>query len=421
MKVLWFTNTPSLYVAEEHSYYGGGWIESLEREIRSEKEIELGIAFLSKNDSGEKNVENVKYFPLNSRQNSVMKLISRYSVRIENQSTNKNIIQLINEFKPDLIHVFGTEGVFASLVVDLKVPVVIHLQGLITPYLNSFFPSSISAYSLVFNKYLLVDNLLGRGIYFHYLQMRKKAIREQYFLSRSKYIVGRTDWDKMISNLYASNANYFFINEVLRPAFYKHHNLNTPLDRVVIVTTISNTIYKGLDIILKTADLIKKNLDVKFVWKVIGISEEEKMVKFFEKHLGINSSKVNVEYCGVLNEDSLVENLKNCSLFIHPSYIDNSPNSICEAQIMGLPVIACNAGGVSSLIEDKETGYLVPTNSPHNIVSLVKEYSISSSKFNLVGKKAKIIAEKRHNKNDIKTATINLYRKLLDDNNRNSY
>ena len=106
---------------------------------------------------------------------------------------------------------------------------------------------------------------------------------------------------------------------------------------------------------------------------------------------------------------------------MHPSYIDNSPNSICEAQIMGLPVIACNAGGVSSLIEDKETGYLVPTNSPHNIVSLVKEYSISSSKFNLVGKKAKIIAEKRHNKNDIKTATINLYRKLLDDNNRNSY
>jgi glycosyltransferase involved in cell wall biosynthesis len=421
MKVLWFTNTPSLYAAGEHSYKGGGWIESLERELRKEIDIELGIAFLSKDDAREKHVENVKYFPLNSRQNSIMKLISRYRVRIENQNVNKNIIQLVNDFKPDLIHVFGTEGVFASLVVDLNVPVVIHLQGLITPYVNAFFPNSISIFSLIFNKYLLFDNLLGRGLYFQYLQMKKQAKREQYFLSRSKHIAGRTAWDKMISNLYACNASYYFIDEVLRPVFYYDHILNTPEDRLVIVTTISNTVYKGLDMILKTADLIMKHLDVKFVWKVIGISGEENMVSFFEKHLDINSSNVSIEYCGVLNENSLVEVLKNCSLFIHPSYIDNSPNSICEAQMMGLPVIACNAGGVGSLIEDRVTGYLVPTNAPHNIVSLVKEYSISSSEFILVGKKAKMIAEKRHDKNKIISATVSLYRKLFNDNNRFSY
>lgn len=421
MRVLWFTNTPSLYAEGEHSYKGGGWIESLERELRKEKDIELGIAFLSKRESKEKHGEGVKYFPLNSNQNLILKLLSRYRVNIENQNVNKSIIQLVKDFKPDVIHVFGTEGVFASLVVDLNVPVVIHLQGLLTPYVNAFFPSGVSTFSLLFNKNLLIDNLLGRGPYFHYLQMKKQAIREQYSLNKSKHIAGRTVWDNMMTNLYASNANYYCIDEVLRPDFYNDHDLNTPKDSIVIVTTISNTIYKGLDLILKTADLITRQTNVKFVWKVIGINGEEKLVRLFEKQLDISSSKVNIEYIGVLSERELVEVLKKCSLFIHPSYIDNSPNSICEAQMLGLPVIACNSGGVNSLIEDKVTGYLVPTNAPHNIVSLVKEYNKSSSQFILVGKRAKIIAEKRHDKKKIISATVSLYRELYNENNRFPY
>ena len=110
MRVLWFTNTPSLYAEGEHSYKGGGWIESLERELRKEKDIELGIAFLSKRESKEKHGEGVKYFPLNSNQNLILKLLSRYRVNIENQNVNKSIIQLVKDFKPDVIHVFGTEG-----------------------------------------------------------------------------------------------------------------------------------------------------------------------------------------------------------------------------------------------------------------------------------------------------------------------
>lgn len=421
MRILWFTNTSSLYTEGEHSYNGGGWIESLERELRKEKDIELGIAFLTKHELMEKQVKNVKYYPLVSRQNPIIKLLRRYRVNIEDDNANKNIKQLINDFKPDLIHVFGTEGVFASLVVDLNVPVLIHLQGLLTPYVNAFFPNSFSYISLVFNKYLLIDNLLGRGPCFHYLQMKKQAKRELYSLNHSKHIAGRTKWDKMISNLYASNAEYYIIDEVLRPIFYDYHNLTIPKEEVVIVSTISNTFYKGLDIILKTADILKRFSNVKFVWKVIGISEQDKMVKLFENHLDISSSKVNVKYCGVLDEYSLVETLKNCSLFIHPSYIDNSPNSICEAQMMGLPVIACDTGGVSSLIDNGVTGYLVPSNAPHNIVSLVKEYSKSNSEFISVGARAREIAKTRHDKKNIISTTLSLYRKLLYENNRHSY
>ncbi|MFD0777276.1 hypothetical protein ACFQZF_00760 [Flavobacterium myungsuense] len=45
MRVLWFTNTPSLYENDNHAYYGGGWIESLEQLVSQSSKVELGISF----------------------------------------------------------------------------------------------------------------------------------------------------------------------------------------------------------------------------------------------------------------------------------------------------------------------------------------------------------------------------------------
>lgn len=48
MKILWFTNTPSLYPnGKRNCYNGGGWISSLEQLIRKNSGIELHIAFYS--------------------------------------------------------------------------------------------------------------------------------------------------------------------------------------------------------------------------------------------------------------------------------------------------------------------------------------------------------------------------------------
>jgi len=62
---------------------------------------------------------------------------------------------------------------------------------------------------------------------------------------------------------------------------------------------------------------------------------------------------------GSLEVNEMVEAMKISRFMVHPSYIDNSPNSICEAQILGLPVVATNVGGVESLIENGKTGLLI--------------------------------------------------------------
>jgi glycosyltransferase involved in cell wall biosynthesis len=104
--------------------------------------------------------------------------------------------------------------------------------------------------------------------------------------------------------------------------------------------------------------------------------------------------------------------LLSANVFVHPSYIDNSPNSVCEAQITGVPVIACNVGGISSLIKNNETGLLVPSNDPYSLAYKIKELCVSKLKAEKISKKAVIVATKRHNSKSILLNLVSIYNKL---------
>lgn len=82
---------------------------------------------------------------------------------------------------------------------------------------------------------------------------------------------------------------------------------------------------------------------------------------------------------------------------------------MCEAQIIGLPVIAVNVGGVSTLIDDKKTGLLTPPNEPHmaamNILNLLDDKNLMMS----LSSNSKKEACKRHNPKDIMSSLLSLY------------
>ena len=42
-----------------------------------------------------------------------------------------------------------------------------------------------------------------------------------------------------------------------------------------------------------------------------------------------------------------------------PSVNENSPNSLAEAMVSGMPIIAYNVGGISSMFENGKSGILV--------------------------------------------------------------
>lgn len=231
---------------------------------------------------------------------------------------------------------------------------------------------------------------------------------EREILKNIQFYFGRTTWDYRIVKLFNSNATYFHCDEILRSSFYDENMKRRIPSKLKIVSTISIPPYKGFDIILKTAKLLC-SMNVDFEWNVFGNVGPN----LIEKNARIRHEDVHVNLMGVATETQIKETILSSTVYVHPSYIDNSPNSVCEAQMCGVPVIATNVGGVSSLIENGKTGFLVPANDPYQMAYLVNELGCNLDLNVKIGEGAKAMAFERHNRNHICENLYNNYCKII--------
>lgn len=412
MRILWFTPTSSKLNLNNSNYNGGGWISSLHSSIEGLSNINLGLCFYVDTPVVDFKFQDQKtiYYPLvNLKKKSFFSKIWRdlnsYK-NLELKNYNK-IDQVIKDFNPDLIHVFGTERDFGLISNYTKIPVIIHIQGISFPYLNSYFPVNTNVFD--FFLYHSIKDIYKNLI--RLKQFKSQVKRELKIFKSCKNYMGRTEWDKRVSRVLSKDSNYYHCDEVLRDEFYgkRKWKKNSSSDKFLILSTISNTNYKGFDIILKTAKILKTYFNINFEWNVIGISSYD----FWEKKLAINSSDYNINLLGVKNVDEIISNMCESDIFVHPSYIDNSPNSVCEAQIIGLPVISTEVGGISSLIDHLVSGILVPINDPIILSSWIVELYSNDDLCNKLSLNSIQVASSRHDKIRIRENLMNIYKKLL--------
>jgi glycosyltransferase involved in cell wall biosynthesis len=109
----------------------------------------------------------------------------------------------------------------------------------------------------------------------------------------------------------------------------------------------------------------------------------------------------------------LVNVLTEADLFVHPSNIENSPNSVCEAQLLGIPIVATNAGGVSSLVKDEDDGLLVAPRDVYAMASKIARLLNNPQETDMLSKKGRLHALERHNPNMIVENLFKIYKELL--------
>ena len=418
IKVLWFTATPSLYDQDTHSYNGGGWIESLERLIADRSDIDLAIAFFHFKDHKKIKIGTTTYYPIRQRGERrwpLSRLVGNWTARLTGFQDHRIEVQkVIEDFGPDVIQVFGSEGDFSELATLTNTPVVIHLQGLINPYLNTYFPAGYSGIDFLISHGFIAKTLRGSSPFHERRLFVKKAARERSVLQNARYVMGRTHWDEMMSRLYNPDVTYFHVDEVLRSQFYASEPAPILEKKVLnVVSTLSSTVYKGIDVLLKTAKQVQQLTSIEIQWKIAGIDASDRLLRQFEKKEGIWHQEVGIECMGRQSPDELAQLMSNADVFVHPSYIDNSPNSVCEAQIMGLPVVACDVGGLSTLISHQETGLLVPSNGvfelAHYLERLLREKALRSR----LATSARKAALNRHDKAIIANSLVSAYQDIL--------
>jgi len=416
LRVLWFTNTPSLSAGHlNNKSIGGGWIGSLEAELSKIPSIQLGVSFNFDGEIKPFNLRGTEYYPvyLPATKSKIRSLVTRWRTPIQNESDIQPYLDIIHQFKPDIINIFGTEGVFGLITSKTDIPCIIHLQGNLIVY-DLKWHSGLTAVD-VFRYSKKSDLLKGFGVFYQYRLNKKEAERERRIFHQCKFVMGRTDWDRRITSVLSPDCKYFHCDEMIRAEFYSHKWV--PKERktnYILITTIRNNIYKGLETIFECKRILDEiNAECKIVWKIAGINEADEISYLLQRKFRASFDENRIQLLGPLQEKELINEMLEADVFIHPSHIDNSPNSLCEAMLLGMPVIATFAGGIPSIVENKKEGLLVQDGDPYALAGAIMELKKNRSYANELRVNARDKALRRHDPKRIVNDLINIYSSII--------
>lgn len=126
---------------------------------------------------------------------------------------------------------------------------------------------------------------------------------------------------------------------------------------------------KGLDLLIESLNLLSKH-NSDFTLVMLGSKLNNK--------LNINFKYENIDY--VSNEKKLVKIYNEVDIVTIPSRIDNLPNVGVEAHACGKPIVAFKVGGLTDIVENNKTGFLV---NPFNTKSFCEKLKILITNPNL--------------------------------------
>jgi glycosyltransferase involved in cell wall biosynthesis len=244
-----------------------------------------------------------------------------------------------------------------------------------------------------------------------FIRFKKQAHREKKIFKITKNFIGRTNWDRRITKVLSPNSNYFHNDEVLKEVFYEGKWQNKLEGTLQLFTTTGPSIYKGIETLIHCAYLLDLN-NINFNWKVAGLNINDEFVRIAGKSVKKKLSK-NIQFLGRADDNKLKETILNCNIYIAISHIENSPNSLCEALILGAPCIATYAGGTSSLLEDGKNGILIQDGDAYSmagaIIELKENYNLAIN----YGINARNKALRTHDKNVIANDLLKIYQDIL--------
>jgi|WetSurSiteA1Bulk_404760.scaffolds.fasta_scaffold00805_2 glycosyltransferase involved in cell wall biosynthesis len=415
MKILWFSNAPGN--ATEYLKditISGGWLRSLDKALQVKVELHIAFYYPKRNEAFK--YLNTIYHPISRKYWKLLALRDIFWKKFYDRQDLPKYLKIIEAIKPDIIHIHGTENPFGCIIGKTDIPVVTSIQGNIIVIQHKYFSGIERKYFNITKPFSngLKEILLGSNFRRHYRTIIKMRKREERNLLNSEYIIGRTDWNRRIISIQAPNSHYFHGDEILRDSFYQTkwapHQLKEP---IVVHTTMSSGYFKGLETLCQALYELN-NIGIEVNWCVAGIKDNDLIVKIVKKKLKNKYPDHGLKLLGNLTEQQLVEKLLEAEIYVMPSHIENSSNSLCEAMLLGMPCIATFAGGTGSIIKDGEEGLMVQDGDPWALAGAILELYRDPIKAQKYGQMARQRALIRHDKENITNGLIGIYQKILD-------
>ena len=417
MKVLWFSNSPA--AAYEQTIKGtGGWMATLDKAMQVK--VELHVAYFYPYKQSPFKSGATTYHPIYTG-NILMSALKRRVGLDTGRSFLNDCLQVIEQVKPDIIHIHGSENTFIEVAKYTDTPLALSIQGNLSvcahKFLCGFHGEFLNAKR---GELTLKSLLLGRRSYKDGKKdLERGALREQKYMPYVRHIIGRTDWDYRISRILAPESHYYVGNEILRDLFYERvWNNCYNSGKLILHTTNGDNYYKGFETLCHCLHLLN-GLGIDVEWRVAGVSPESKINQITKRYLKGCYPEKGLVLMGSLGQDQLVDSLLSSHLYVMPSHIENSPNNLCEAMMLGLPCIATHAGGTASILRNGEEGLIIQDGDPWVMAGAIMELVSQPKQMVQFGQKARATAMKRHDRSKIVEQLIDTYHLIIREETKN--
>lgn len=375
MRILWLCNLMMPMIARHFGVEASnkeGWLSGLADTLlhrQKESGILLAVAFPAPEEilAGQNMIKRV----LTMEEGELIAYGFREDLKnpeIYDSALEGILAEVLADFGPDVVHGFGTEyphSLAMAKVIPDKKKLLITMQGICSACANVYFadlPESVTA-SRTLRDVLRKDSLK---------QQREKFVKrgetEREIVKLAGNIGGRTAMDRHYTGEWNPSRTYFEMKETLRKDFYDTVWKQEDCEPYSIFLSQGDYPLKGLHYMLcALPEILEKYPDAKVY--VAGnslvnfgtLKEKLKISaygKYLRKLIAENALEGKVVFLGRLTGEEMKAQYLKSNLFVCCSSLENSPNSLGEAMLLGMPCVSADVGGVPSLFKDGVDGIL---------------------------------------------------------------
>jgi colanic acid/amylovoran biosynthesis glycosyltransferase len=129
---------------------------------------------------------------------------------------------------------------------------------------------------------------------------------------------------------------------------------------------------KGYHIALDAMKLLQ-DYNIDYTYTIIGAADNEELL--FQRNQLVLDERIT--FLGKVQFKEVKEYIQQADVLLLPSFEEGIANVVLEAMLLGTFVITTNCGGMEEVIQDGESGFIVPVRNPLAIAQAISKFMLT--------------------------------------------
>ncbi|MBI3420980.1 MAG: glycosyltransferase family 4 protein [Candidatus Sungbacteria bacterium] len=151
-------------------------------------------------------------------------------------------------------------------------------------------------------------------------------------------------------------------------AKFQHRNASRKRDKLVVLTTSRLVSKNAVDVLIRAVHLLKGEFPT-LECRIAGDGPERQALELLTRQLEIANR---VTFLGLVQHNEIPSLLHDADIFVRASRSEGMGNSFVEALAAGVPIIGTPVGGITDIIENRQTGLFAAVDDPKDLAAKIK-------------------------------------------------